>query len=70
MSSHYDLILDGGRVIDAHSNIDENFSIVIKSGRIVWVSSDLIVCVGSESIDLSGQWVIPGHIDTLSLIHI
>ena len=64
MSLHYDLILDGGRVIDAHSNIDENFSIGIKSGRIERVSSDLNVCDASESIDLSGQWVIPGHIDT------
>ena len=64
MSLEYDLILEGARVIDAYSNTNEFASVGIKSGRVEKVSNELNVHGGSKRIDLSGQWIIPGHIDT------
>ena len=64
MSLECDLILEGARVIDAYSNTDEFASIGIKSGRVEMVSNDINVHGGSKRIDLSGHWIIPGHIDT------
>jgi len=64
MSFDHDLTLEGARVIDAYSGTDEYASIGIKAGRISSVSERLNIHGSLEVVDLLGQWIIPGHIDT------
>ncbi|NND08636.1 MAG: D-glutamate deacylase [Saprospiraceae bacterium] len=57
----FDIVLDGGRVIDPETGLDEVRNIGIRDGRIMAVSSEVLT--GKQNIDVSNLVVSPGFID-------
>jgi N-acyl-D-glutamate deacylase len=57
----YDLVINGGQVIDPESGLDAQRSLGIVSGKIVTIS--VTPLLGRESIDATGLIVSPGFID-------
>ena len=57
----YDLVLEGGRVMDPESGLDAVMNVGIIGGSIAAISSDPLD--GREIIDVSGHVVAPGFID-------
>jgi dihydroorotase len=60
----YDLLLRGGRVICPVSRIDDIRDIAIRDGRIAAVEASILPSAAAEIVDVSGQIVLPGLIDT------
>jgi dihydroorotase len=60
----YDLLLRGGRVICPVSKIDDIRDVAIRDGRIVAVEASILPSAAAEVVDVSGQIVLPGLIDT------
>ncbi|MGE0875802.1 MAG: amidohydrolase/deacetylase family metallohydrolase [Burkholderiales bacterium] len=60
----HDMLLRGGRVIDPAQNLDGNFDVAIKGGRIAAVLPTIAPSSAKETIDVSGKLVLPGLIDT------
>ena len=61
---HYDCILQGGRVLDPANARDGHYDIGIVRGRIEAVEPELDPAHGTDILDMTGYWVMPGHIDT------
>ena len=59
----YDLLLRGGRVIDAKNKIDAVMDVAIKDGRIAKVAPGLAASDAIKAIDVRGMVVSPGLID-------
>jgi len=59
----YDLILQGGHVVDAKNHIDGMRDVGIKDGKIVSVVEHLKAGDALKTIDVHGMWVTPGLID-------
>ncbi len=57
-----DLVLTGGRVIDARNGVDEVLDVAVGGGRIVAVGREL-AARGARRRDVSGAIVVPGLID-------
>lgn len=57
----YDIVLEGGRVIDPETKLDAIRNVGILHGRIAMVSSEALK--GKETINVSGKVVSPGFID-------
>lgn len=57
----YDLVIEGGRVIDPETGLDAVRNVGVKDGRIVVVS--LSPLSGRDRIDATGRVVAPGFID-------
>jgi N-acyl-D-glutamate deacylase len=57
----YDLVINGGRVIDPESGLDAERNLGIVAGKIVTISVTRLM--GRESIDAAGLIVSPGFID-------
>ena len=62
--SQYDLILQGGRVIDPAQDIDGLFDVAVRDGRIAAVEAAIPSTAAADVIDVSGKLVLPGMIDT------
>ena len=60
----YDLILSGGTVLDPANGFEDVADVGVKAGMIARVAPELDPFDGEEIIDVSGQWVMPGQIDT------
>lgn len=60
----YDLLLRGGRVIDPAQNLDGQFDVAVKDGKIAAVLPAIAPSSAKQSIDVSGKLVLPGLIDT------
>jgi dihydroorotase-like cyclic amidohydrolase len=58
----HDLILTGGHVVDPANNIDGPAAVAIAGGRIAEIGR--ITAGASRTIDVAGQYVLPGVIDT------
>ena len=58
----YDLVINGGRVMDPETMFDSIANVGIKAGRIAAITTDEIA--GADTIDASGLVVAPGFIDT------
>ena len=58
----YDLVINGGRVIDPETLFDDIANVAVKDGRIVAISKKSMK--GKETIDANGKIVAPGFIDT------
>ncbi|MGJ5050917.1 amidohydrolase/deacetylase family metallohydrolase [Bradyrhizobium oligotrophicum] len=69
VSASFDLLLRGGRVIDPASGIDGLRDVAIRNGRIAAVQSDILPTSAKDVIDVSGQLVLPGLIDTHAHIY-
>jgi dihydroorotase len=59
----FDLLLRGGRVIDARNNIDGVRDVAIKNDRIAAVEASIDPARARKSVDVSGLYVTPGLID-------
>ncbi len=64
MTQQFDLILKGGRVIDPATGLDGLFDLAVKDGRIAQVAASIVPTSAATVIDVRGQLVLPGLIDT------
>ncbi|WP_089718944.1 amidohydrolase/deacetylase family metallohydrolase [Candidatus Entotheonella palauensis] len=62
--SQYDVILQGGRVIDPAQETDGVFDVAIRDGHIAAVDTTISGAPDTDVIDVSGKLVLPGMIDT------
>lgn len=60
----HDLILAGGHIVDPASGTNMISDVAIHDGAISEIGRDLPDASGREIIDVSGQLVLPGLIDT------
>jgi dihydroorotase len=61
--SPYDLLLQGGHVVDAKNRISDVRDVAIKDGRIAEVASHIDPAKASKVVDVSGLYVTPGLVD-------
>ena len=59
----YDLILQGGHVIDAKNKISAVRDVAILNGRIAAVAAHLDPATAAKTVDVAGLYVTPGLID-------
>ena len=59
MSEKFDLVIQGGHVIDPASGVDGVFDVAVGGGRIASVGAGLEPN-GAETIDATGLLVLPG----------
>src|SRR5258708_35194281 len=64
VSTTFDLLLRGGRVIDPASHVDGIKDVAIRNGRVAAVQADILPTSAKEVVDVAGQLVLPGLIDT------
>src|SRR6187402_16208 len=64
VTATFDLLLRGGRVIDPASGIDGMKDVAIRNGKIAAVQADILPSSAKEVVDVAGQLVLPGPIDT------
>jgi dihydroorotase len=62
-AADYDLVIHGGRVIDPAQRIDRTMDVAIRGGKIAALGPKISVSPARETIDASGQLVVPGLID-------
>ena len=62
--SKYDLLITGGRVLDPANDLDEVCDIAISDGYIEKVQKEIDPSFGKSVEDWTGNWIIPGFIDT------
>jgi len=61
--AQYDLLLQGGHVIDARNDIDGLKDVAIKDGRIAAVADSIDTSKAEKVVDVSGLYVTPGLVD-------
>src|SRR5882757_6797779 len=61
--AHYDLLLQGGQVIDAKNNLSAVRDVAIKDGKIAAVAAHIASAEASKTIDARGFYVTPGLVD-------
>ncbi len=59
----YDLLLKGGRLIDAKNKIDAKMDVAVKDGKISRVAADIPASAAKKMLDVSGLIVAPGLIN-------
>jgi dihydroorotase len=59
----YDLLIQGGTVLDAKNNINEIRDVAIKDHKIVAVEKNLSASSATRTINASGLFVTPGFVD-------
>ena len=64
ISSTFDVLLRGGRVIDPASGVDGIRDVAIRKGKIAAMQADILPTSAREVIDVTGKIVLPGLIDT------
>src|SRR6202162_598384 len=64
VSTTFDMLLRGGRVIDPASGVDGLKDVAIRSGKVAAVQADILPTSAREVVDVTGQIVLPGLIDT------
>src|ERR1700747_2560469 len=64
VSTTFDLLLRGGRVIDPASGVEGLKDVAIRNGKIAAVQSDILPASAKSVVDVSGMIVLPGLIDT------
>jgi dihydroorotase len=64
MGTTYDLVLRGGRVIDPAQGLDAALDVGLRAGRVAAVAQALSPGDAREVVDVRGQIVLPGLIDT------
>jgi dihydroorotase len=57
------LLIKGGRVIDPSQKIDDTLDILVENGSVKEVGKGLTAAAGTETIDATGKYVVPGLID-------
>ena len=59
----YDLLLKGGRLIDAKNKIDAKMDVAVKDGKISRVAADIPASAAKKVLDVSGLIIAPGLIN-------
>src|SRR5438876_12278581 len=59
----YDLILKGGRVVDAASGLDGVLDVAVDKGAIARIAAGIATAEAARVLDVSGKLVTPGLID-------
>src|ERR671935_1639987 len=59
----YDLVLKGGRVVDAASGLDAVLDVAVENGTIGRIAAGIAPAEAARVIDVSGKVVTPGLID-------
>jgi len=62
-SEQFDLVLQGGHVIDPKQNLSEPMDVAVRDGRIAAVGKNLPTANAKQVVDVSGLYVTPGLID-------
>ena len=62
-AAEYDLVIRGGRVIDASQRMDRTADIAVRAGQIAAIRADIPASAATQSIDARGKLVTPGFID-------
>ena len=62
-STHYDLLLKGGHVIDPANRIDAVMDVAIAGGKIAAVEKNISSESAGKTVDVTGLYVTPGLID-------
>ena len=62
VAQQFDLVINGGRVMDPETMYDDVANVGVKDGRIAAITKSAIT--GKETIDAKGLVVAPGFIDT------
>jgi dihydroorotase len=62
-AAEYDLVIKGGRVLDASQRMDRVADVAIRGGRIAAIRPNIAGPAAAEVIDASGKLVTPGLID-------
>ena len=60
---HYDLLLEGGHVIDPANQVDGPCDVAVAGGKIAAVGPSLDGATAARVVDVSGLYVTPGLID-------
>jgi dihydroorotase len=60
----YDLILRGGHVIDPSQGLNAVMDVAVKNGKIAALQAEIPVNLAASEIDVRGQLVLPGLVDT------
>ena len=60
----YDRVLKNGRVVDPVNNIDGQFDLGIRHGKVSSIAENIVSDMADDIIDVSDHIVMPGHIDT------
>jgi dihydroorotase len=63
MDARYDLVLRGGRVIDPAQSLDGSVDVAVRNGRVAAVG-DGLAPGARQVVDVRGQLVLPGLVDT------
>lgn len=62
-TSHYELLLKGGHVIDPANHIDSVMDVGVSGGKIAAVEKNIPASAAGKVVDVSGLYVTPGLID-------
>src|ERR1700678_1836786 len=62
-SAVYDLLLQGGHVLDDRNHIDAVMDVAVKDGKIAKVAEHIPSSDALKTIDVQGMYVSPGLID-------
>jgi dihydroorotase len=57
------LLIKNGRVIDPVNHVDQIADLLIADGKVMQIAQEIPVTPDTETIDATGQWVVPGLID-------
>ena len=63
-TQHFDSVLKNGRIVDPTNNIDGRFDLGIRHGKVASIAENIALELADDIIDVTGQVVMPGHIDT------
>jgi len=63
LAAEYDLVIRGGRVLDASQHLDRVADVAIRGGRIAAIRPNIAPSAAKEVLDASGKLVTPGLID-------
>ncbi|SVE21699.1 uncharacterized protein METZ01_LOCUS474553, partial [marine metagenome] len=63
-AQQFDSVLKNGHVVDPANDIDGRFDVGIRHGKIASVMENINLDMADDVIDVDGQIVMPGHIDT------
>lgn len=61
--ANYDLLLQGGRVVDARNGINEVRDLAVKDGRVAAVEPHIDPALALKAVNVAGLYVTPGLID-------
>ena len=62
-AAEYDLVIRGGRVLDAAQGLDQVADVAIRDGRISAIRPNIAPSAAKEVLDATGKLVMPGLID-------